>query len=290
MPELPEVETVRRGLEHYAVGRRVTAVVIIGARTVRRQEAAALVAALTGRRLAAARRFGKYLVVPLDDGPLDGAVNSGGAPGEALVIHLRMSGQLLRVTPDQPMSAHTHARLLLDDGNEIRFVDARTFGELFVASDLDAAGRPAALAALGPDPLIDGVDVERLQRLAASRRTTLKAFLLDQAVLAGIGNLYADEICFAARLRPTRPVAALRPIEWGRLATAIRAVLEAAVGARGSTLRDARYVDLLGDAGSYQDHHAVYGRSGEPCPRCGRAVCRTRVAGRSAHFCPGCQR
>ncbi len=287
MPELPEVETVRRGLERFVVGHSVHEVVVTGTRSVRRQHPDELVAALRGRQLRAARRWGKYLWIDLAD--------KGAPPGagvqSVLVCHLRMSGQLLKDAPPlRPPPPHTHVRLVLDDGSELRFVDPRTFGELFVTDELDLAGRPGMLARLGPDPLIEGIDACRLGELAAIRRVSLKAFLLDQKVLAGIGNLYADEICFAARLRPSRLASSLRGIEVGRLVAASIDVLSAAVAARGSTLRDARYVDLLGEAGHYQDHHAVYGRAGEPCPRCGRPILRTRLAGRSAHYCARCQR
>lgn len=278
MPELPEVETVRRGLERLAIGRRVLAVEVTGRRTVRRQSPEELVAGLTGRRLAGAGRRGKYLLVSLDDGAV-------------LVVHLRMSGQLLGVRPPlPPLPAHTHARLELDDGVELRFVDPRTFGELFVTDRLDRSGVPEVLRRLGPDPLVDGVDRDRLAGLAAHRRSSLKAFLLDQAVLAGIGNLYADEICFRARLRPTRPATSLRPGELTRLVAAVSEVLAEAVEARGSTLRDARYLDLSGKAGEYQLRHAVYGRAGLACPRCGRPVQQERLAGRSCCFCRACQR
>lgn len=286
MPELPEVETVRRGLERFVVGRSVREVLVTGRRSVRRQRPDELVAALYGRRLRAARRWGKYLWVALGDG---GASPEPGVPS-ALVCHLRMSGQLLKVCPPlPPPPPHTHVRLVLDDGSELRFVDPRTFGEMFVTHELDPAGRPGVLAGLGPDPLLEGVDGGRLGELAARRRVSLKAFLLDQKVLAGIGNLYADEICFAARLQPSRLVSSLGRAELRRLAAAIGEVLAAAVDARGSTLRDARYVDLLGEAGSYQDQHAVYGRAGEPCPRCGSPILSTRLVGRSAHYCARCQ-
>lgn len=260
-------------------------VFVTGTRSVRRQHPDELVAALRGRRLDAARRWGKYLWIALAE--------TGASPGPTavLVCHLRMSGQLLKVSPPlAPPPPHTHVRFVLDDESELRFVDPRTFGELFVTDELDQAGRPAVLAGLGPDPLLDGVDARRLGELAARRRVSLKALLLDQKVLAGIGNLYADEICFAARLRPGRLVSSLGRAEVARLAAAIGDVLAAAVAARGSTLRDARYVDLLGEAGSYQDHHAVYGRAGEPCPRCDRPILQTRLVGRSAHYCARCQR
>ncbi|HLI15617.1 MAG TPA: bifunctional DNA-formamidopyrimidine glycosylase/DNA-(apurinic or apyrimidinic site) lyase [Acidimicrobiales bacterium] len=281
MPELPEVETVRRGLERAVLGRRVVAVEVLGARSVRRQDAPAFRAALVGRRLVAARRRGKFLLVDLAPGR---------GPAEALVCHLRMSGQLLLVPPGAPRVAHTHVVLGLDDASELRFVDPRTFGELFVAPLDPASGLPAELRTLGPDPLADGLPTALLRRLLARRRTSLKAFLLDQRAVAGIGNLYADEICFAARLAPGRRTDSLSAREAARLAAAIAEVLSAAVAARGSSLRDGRYRDLGGEPGAYQDRHAVYGRAGAPCPRCARPVVRARIAGRSAHFCPACQR
>jgi formamidopyrimidine-DNA glycosylase len=278
MPELPEVETVRSDLERLVAGRRVTRVSVTGRRTIRRQSPDEFRAALSGRRLVTVGRRGKYLLVKLDDGAV-------------LVIHLRMSGQLLVVAPGSLAEAapHTHVVLGLDDDSELHFVDPRTFGELFVTSELAADGRPVALGALGVDPLVDGLDAELVQRLLGSRRTTLKALLLDQHVLAGVGNIYADEICFRAGIRPTRRTETVTGEEAARLSGAILAVLEEAVALRGSTLRDARYRDVSGAHGSFQHRHAVYGRQGAPCASCGATVLRERVAGRSAHFCPSCQ-
>ncbi len=277
MPELPEVETVRRGLERSVVGHQVTAVEVTGRRTVRRQSSAQFIEALTGRRLVSAGRRGKFLLVGLDD-------------GRTLVIHLRMSGQLLHVAdPGEPRPPHTHVRITLDDGSELRFVDPRTFGELFVAADHAADGRPLELAALGLDPLLDRLGPAGLSRLLANRRTSIKAFLLDQHALTGIGNLYADEILFRARLRPDRQAASLTATEVRRLTNAIRSVLTEAVELRGSSLRDARYRDLQGLMGEFQGRHAVYARAGEPCVRCGKPVERVTLAGRSSHFCAACQ-
>ncbi len=279
MPELPEVETVRRDLLARVVGRRIVSATVTGTRTVRRQTAAQLCAALEGRTVSDARRRGKYLFAPLDD-------------GAALVVHLRMSGQL-RLVPQRRVGAatdpHTHAVLSLDDGSELRFVDPRTFGELFVTSDLRPGGLPEALASLGVDPLTDGVDAAVLVRLLARARTTVKSFLLDQRRIAGIGNLYADEICFRAGVLPARRTETLQAREVRAIGEALTSVLDAAVRARGSTLRDARYRDLAGNHGSYQQHHCVYGRAGGPCPRCGATIVSSRVAGRSAHYCPTCQ-
>ena len=279
MPELPEVETVRRGLEQAVVGRRVTGVTVTGARSVRRQTPRELRHRLVGRRLVEASRKGKFLALLLDD-------------AQALVIHLRMSGQLLHVpTPRRvPKAPHTHVVARLDDGAELRFVDPRTFGEWWVTGDVGPDGRPTLFDALGPDPLADGLTRATLAARLAGRRTALKAALTDQRVVAGIGNIYADEICWRARVRPDRGCGSLTPDEVRELARHARRVLSAAVEHRGSSLRDARYRDLMGELGSYQLRHEVYDRAGEPCSRCGSPIERVRFGARSAYCCTSCQR
>jgi formamidopyrimidine-DNA glycosylase len=272
VPELPEVEVVRQGLVQEVAGREVTSVVVTGARTVRRQPAEALIDRLAGARLGEAGRIGKFLLVPLDDG------------AETLVIHLRMSGQLLLTVPEWPLARHTHAVLGLSDGRQLRFVDPRTFGELFVA--------PApveALAHLGPDPLSPGWSASVLARGLAGRVARLKLLLMDQRFVAGIGNIYSDEALFEARLRFDRPAGSLSGEEVGRLHRAVRKTLREAVSHRGSSLRDAQYVDLFGAPGDYQKRHRVYGREGEPCPRCGERVRRISLGGRSTFLCETCQ-
>lgn len=278
MPELPEVETVRRGLEEVLVGRRVRSLVVTGRRSVRRQPAAELAERVTGRRIERADRRGKWLAPPLDD-------------GQVLVVHLRMSGQLLHVAEPSsvPRLSHTHVVATLDDGAELRFVDPRTFGEWFVTAEVRDDGLPADFDRLGPDPFVETIGAHALGRRLAGRRSALKVALTDQRVLAGIGNLYADEICHSARLRPDRPCEALSPEEVGRLSRAVGRVLRAAVKARGSSLRDARYRDLMGELGAYQLAHRVYDRAGEPCGRCGTTVEKMRIGARVAYFCPGCQ-
>jgi formamidopyrimidine-DNA glycosylase len=275
MPELPEVETVRRGVEKAVVGATVRKVEVSGSRTVRRQPVAEFERLVKGRRVVAANRMGKYLLVPLDRG--------------TLVVHLRMSGQLvLHESEKAPLSPHTHARFSLDDGRELRFVDQRTFGELFVARkggiDLDTV-----LSGLGRDPLADEIDAAWLAEQTAGRRLSLKAFLLDQRRICGIGNIYADEICFAARLRPDRPVGTLGAAELAVLAESVGEVLARAVAEGGSSLKDERYRDVFGDLGRFQNSLCVYGRAGEECPRCAGEIVRTRLIGRSAYFCPDCQ-
>lgn len=277
MPELPEVETVRRGLERHVLGRKVLRVEVHGPRTVRRHDAKQLVDALEGRRITGVRRYGKFLVVDLE-------------ADKTLVIHLRMSGKL-RYAPGgtEDHEPHTHAVITFDGGDELRFIDPRTFGELFISAGTNEAGRPVELGSLGLDPYLEKVTVEKLEDLVTARRISLKAFLLDQAALAGIGNIYGDEICFAARLLPTRLVAGLTRRELASLAKAIDQVLNQAVASGGSSLRDASYRDIDGNLGSYQMKHAVYKRTGDKCPRCASAVESGTVRGRSAHWCPSCQ-
>ena len=272
MPELPEVEVVRQGLVREVAGREVTSVAVTGVRTVRRHAPEALIDRLRGARLGEAGRIGKFLLVPLDGG------------ADTLVIHLRMSGQLLLTAPDWPVAKHTHAVLGLSDGRQLRFVDPRTFGELFVAPS-----PVAALAHLGPDPLSAEWSATVLGRGLAGRTARLKLLLMDQRFVAGIGNIYSDEALFEARLRFDRPAGSLSVDEVGRLHRAVRKTLRDAVQHRGSSLRDAQYVDLFGAPGEYQNRHRVYGREGEPCPRCGGPVRRISLGGRSTFLCEACQ-
>jgi formamidopyrimidine-DNA glycosylase len=277
LPELPEVETLRRGVEMAVLGRTVDSVVVTGERSVRRQERAEFAGRLEHRTLSRARRRGKYLLVDLDD-------------GSVLVVHLRMSGQLLNVAAGAPLAPHTHAVIALDDASELRFVDPRTFGELFVSAALDDRCVPVELKNIGTDPLVEGVAAPLLAQRLKRRRTPLKAFLLDQREIAGIGNIYGDEICFAAKLRPDRRTDTLSRADVRRLVGAIDSVLAAAVEAGGSTLRDERYRDLFGAAGEFQVRHAVYDRAGEACQRCRGTVARQAISGRSSYFCGRCQR
>ncbi len=269
MPELPEVEVLRHDLEAEVVGRRVEQAVVRGARTVRRQERGTLEARLAGARLSGAGRAGKYLLLHLDGG------------AETLVVHLRMSGQLILADPSQPPRAHTHAVIRLSDGRELRFVDPRTFGELFVTREVPAP--------MGADPLDPGWRPEHLAGVTAGRQARLKALLMDQRRLAGLGNIYSDEALFAAGLRFDRPAGSLSGREVSRLHGAIVATLAAAVAHRGSTLSDGGYVDLYGRPGAHQDHHRVYAREGRPCSRCTRPVVRLRLGSRSTFLCEACQ-
>lgn len=278
MPELPEVETVRRGIERFAVGRRVDGVEIGRERTVRRTSPEAVIHGLTGTTIMAANRRGKYLLMPLDS-------------GDELMIHLRMSGQVLVAEDGAERPAHTHVVMHLDDGNELWFVDPRTFGEVVVFDPTNLAVEMPDLARLGPDPISEELDVRTLRNILRARRRLLKPLLLDQSLIAGIGNIYADEILHEARLRPDRISNELSTTSERRLHDAMHRILNEAIAAGGSSLGDAQYVDLLGASGSYQDAHAVYGRAGERCRTCGIGWIRHTVsAQRSTHFCPRCQR
>jgi formamidopyrimidine-DNA glycosylase len=278
VPELPEVETVRRGLERHLVGRRIVTVEVGRDRTVRRTSREALIAGLSDTVVEHADRRGKYLLLPLDS-------------GDTLMIHLRMSGQVLLAAGGSDRPAHTHVVMRLDDGREAWFVDPRTFGEVVVFDPDRVEVELPELARLGVDPIADPFDVDVLRAALGPSRRALKPMLLDQHVIAGIGNIYADEILHRARLRPGRAASSLDRRRVGELHRAIVDVLSEAIDAGGSTLSDAQYVDLMGEGGSYQDDHRVYGRAGERCSTCGRGwIQRVVTGGRGTHFCGVCQR
>jgi formamidopyrimidine-DNA glycosylase len=267
VPELPEVEVIRRDLAAEVAGRRVESVVVTGARSVRRQDPAELGRRLTGATLGPAGRVGKYLVIPVGT--------------DMLTVHLRMSGQLRLAPASEPRARHTHVVLALSDGRELRFVDQRTFGEFFMGG-VDELG-------LGPDPLDPAWTGERLGQLLDGRRARLKALLMDQRRLAGLGNIYSDEVLFEAGLRFDRLAGSLSAEEVARLHRTIGTVLAEAIEHRGSSLRDATYVDLFGRPGAHAPHHRVYGREGLPCVRCARPVVRLRLGNRSTFLCEVCQ-
>ena len=278
MPELPEVETVRRGLERFAVGRRVNGVEVGRERTVRRTSRQAVIDGLTDTTILAANRRGKYLLLPLDS-------------GDEVMIHLRMSGQVLVAAAGADRPPHTHVVIHLDDGNEMWFVDPRTFGEVVVFDPDHVDVEIPDLAKLGPDPIADEITLRDFRRILRRRHRQIKPLLLDQHVIAGIGNIYADEILHEARLRPDRLSDELSPASERRLHDAVHRILRQAIAQGGSTLGDAQYVDLFGDWGTYQHAHVVYGRTGERCTTCGVGwIRRTVSAQRSTHYCPRCQR
>jgi formamidopyrimidine-DNA glycosylase len=283
MPELPEVETVRRGLAAAMVGRRITGVTVHRG-DLRRPLPDDFVARLTGRRIVALRRRAKYLLVDLDDETV-------------LLAHLGMSGRML-VAQDGAGAApghntaggrHEHVIFALGNGTTIRFADPRRFG-LMVLTTRAALDTHPLIAGLGPEPTGEDFTGPVLAARLAGRRTPIKAALLDQRVVAGIGNIYACEALFAARLSPRRMAASVQGRRAARLADAIRSVLAAAIDAGGSSLRD--HVAPSGTLGYFQHAFAVYGREGAPCPdcRCAGGVRRMRQAGRSTFYCAMHQR
>lgn len=278
MPELPEVETVRRALAAEVVGRRVDVVEIGRDRVARRTSPDAIVTGLTGAGIERVDRRGKYLLISLDTGAI-------------VMIHLRMSGQLLLVAADIARPVHCHVAATLDDGRELRFVDPRTFGEVVVCAPGALDRLVPEISRLGPDPLIDGVDERYIRTAFLDRRRRLKSMLLDQSVIAGIGNIYGDEICHRARLRPDRPVDSIDRRGCARVSDAVSVVLAEAIARGGSTLGDAQYVGLDGAVGTYQFEHRVHARSGERCRTCGRGIVRRMsLDQRGTHWCPICQR
>jgi len=280
MPELPEVETVRRGIAAQVVGRRVERVEVGRERTVRRTSPQALIDGLTGATITAAERRGKYLLLPLDT-------------GDVVMVHLRMSGRLLVADAGATRPPHTHVVMHLSGRprQELWFVDPRTFGEVVVFDPDHADVQMPELARLGVDPVADGLGRDQLARLLRGRRRQLKPLLLDQSVIAGIGNIYCDESLHRARLRPDRLADSLTPREITRLHEAVTSVLAEAVEAGGSTLADTQHVDIEGQGGWFQVQHRVYDRAGQRCLTCGKAdIVRTVSGGRSTCHCPRCQR
>jgi formamidopyrimidine-DNA glycosylase len=277
MPELPEVETIRRDIEKEFVNKRIKKVDVTGARSVRRhQDVKEFVARTEGRKVTGTRRRGKYLLLKLDS-------------GDVLIAHLGMSGQLLRANPKEPVGKHTHVVLTFVGAPQLRFVDPRTFGELFVTAPDRLEDEVPELAHLGFDPIDEQMAWTSFGALLAARKTKLKPLLMDQRFVAGIGNIYADEILFSAGLRHDRNSDSLTPQEVRRLYRSVVETLQEAIKHRGSSLADEQYRDIFGDAGEFQRLHNVYDREGQACPRCRSTIVRIKANGRSSFFCPQCQ-
>ncbi|RMI06820.1 bifunctional DNA-formamidopyrimidine glycosylase/DNA-(apurinic or apyrimidinic site) lyase [Cellulomonas triticagri] len=301
MPELPEVETVRDGLERHVVGRTVRAAEVRRPYSVRRHLAgpADLAGRLAGRTLTAAVRRGKFLWLPLDHPGAPGTT-----PDDALLAHLGMSGQLLvRATAADVAAAehpHLRVRLLLDDGGALDFVDQRTFGHLSVVdleptaddrpggAGSDLALVPGPVAHIGRDLLDPAVDRDVVARAVRRRRTQVKRAVLDQTVVSGVGNIYADEGLWRARVHPLTPTADLDQATALRVLDGLAEVMGEAL-AQGGTSFDALYVNVNGASGYFDRSLAVYGQTDRPCPRCGTPVVRESFMNRSSHFCPVCQ-
>jgi len=288
MPELPEVEVVRRGLERWVAGRPVADVSVAHPRAIRRHLAGEgdFAARLRGRTIESARRRGKYLWLPLKGGG-----DADEPEQEALLAHLGMSGQLLVSDPGTAPERHLRVRLgFADGGPELRFVDQRTFGHLLVAPLVDGPfGRvPEPVAHIAPDPLEPAFDQDAFAARLRARRTGIKRALLDQSLISGIGNIYADEALWRARLHWARPTETLSRARIDELVAAVREVLHAALD-QGGTSFDHLYVNVNGESGYFSRFLAVYGRRDEPCPRCGAPIRREPFMNRSSYSCPRCQ-
>ncbi|HXN65180.1 MAG TPA: bifunctional DNA-formamidopyrimidine glycosylase/DNA-(apurinic or apyrimidinic site) lyase [Candidatus Acidoferrales bacterium] len=272
MPELPEVETIVRGLRA-AVSKRKIMSVRLG-KTDFIVEPAALAERLPGSRIAAVERYGKFISLTLEP--------AGGTPRFYFMIHLGMTGQIIPRASSAPIVPHTHVFLELDDGRELRYTDIRRFGQMFL---LPESGIAQFRTKLGTDPL-DITSREFVKRFR-SRRARIKALLVDQRVLRGMGNIYADESLWRARIHPEKIAATLKPAQLIALHRAVRRVLEDAIRLKGSSISD--FLDAEGRRGEYQLHHRVYGRAGKSCSRCKTTIRRIVVAGRGSYFCPRCQ-
>ena len=275
MPELPEVETVRRQLEPALVGRRFERVAIFDPRLVQPADPDEVARRLEGERVAAVERRGKYLIVRFES-------------GRALLVHLRMTGSLRHVAAGRTLEPDPYRRAVvsLDDGSDVGYRDVRRFGT-WVLLDRDET-EPYLASRLGEEPFARRFTAAALAERLASRRAPIKAAILDQRAVAGLGNIYADEALWRARIHPSRRAGALSAAEVARLHRAVRAALATGIERQGATLRD--YATPDGASGGMQHEFKVYGRAGEPCPRCGAAIAKTRAAGRGTWFCPRCQR
>jgi formamidopyrimidine-DNA glycosylase len=280
MPELPEVETIARGVDARVRGDRIVEAWFGSHREPFKNSAARQAKGLVERRIESVHRIGKHIVVELgaQGEQLD---KTGGQIAAQWIVHLGMTGRLLVTTPDAPVAKHTHARLTLASGRELRFVDPRRFGRL----EFRDLAKGNEFGGPGAEPLTIGG--EEFAKLFRGRKLAIKAALLNQTLLAGVGNIYADESLFRAGIRPRRRAGKLTRLELERLRKALKDVLEHAIRLGGSSVSD--YVDADGAKGFFQLEHNVYQRTGEPCRNCGSEIKRIVVAGRSTHYCAHCQ-
>jgi formamidopyrimidine-DNA glycosylase len=281
MPELPEVETVARGLRQAILGRRILSVTL--GKTDFIDDPAALEQHLPGRQIEAVERYGKFMLLRLSAVHGETLVTTNGDAAQAsLLVHLGMTGQLAPSPAGQPLEKHTHICLLLDDGRELRYTDARRFGRV---AYLTKALLADELIGFGADPL--EVSKEEFASRICVRRARIQALLLDQCVLRGVGNIYADESLWKAKIHPARLGVTLDRKQAETLRRVLQDILRKAIVLRGSSISD--FLDAEGEPGEYQRHHRAYGREGQSCYRCKTLIRRAIVAGRSSYFCPGCQ-
>jgi len=275
MPELPEVETIVRGLQSRVAGDRISSVWIGSRKQPLKSSAAKIVATLTGKKIARVHRMGKHIVLDL----VTSAASSKKIPDAQWVVHLGMTGRMLVCEPEIETVKHTHLSATLASGRELRFIDARMFGKLAVAV-------PGNFDPGGVEPL--EVDPAVFQELFRGRKTPIKSALLNQKLLRGVGNIYADEALARVGIRPRRKASAISREDLTKLHGAVQAVLREAIKLGGSSVSD--YVGADGEEGFFQLQHRVYGREGEPCLVCATPIQRVVIGGRSSHFCPKCQK
>jgi formamidopyrimidine-DNA glycosylase len=271
MPELPEVETVVRGLRAEIVGRTVTDIKVLWTRSIVPPDLDTFTRRLTGQAITNIERRGKWVVMALSG-------------DDTLLIHLRMSGRLVLESEAYLDNRHLRVLFLLDDGRRLSFIDQRKFGRIHLTNAPNLV-----LGSLGPEPLSEEFTPKRLKEMLRSRHGRIKPLLLDQRFLAGLGNIYTDEALWQAQIHPLRPADTLTPAEVTRLHKAIRVVLTSAIASGGTTLEDEVYRQADGQAGEFAGKLAAYGRAGQPCPRCGQTIERIKVSQRGTHFCPRCQ-
>ena len=278
MPELPEVETVRRGLNKLTVNQPIQGGKVLLARTLAYPpDIEQFWQGITGKAIASWQRRGKYLLAQLES-------QSAGWLG----VHLRMTGQLLWLSQDSPLQKHTRIRLFFANNKELRFVDTRTFGKVwYVPPHAEVQSIITGLQKLGPEPFAADFSLEYFARKLSNRRRHIKTLLLDQSIVAGIGNIYADEALFKSRILPDTIAADLTTKQITRLHQAIIDVLQTSIDKGGTTFSD--FLNLLGVSGNYGDAALVYGRTGEPCRICSTTIEKIKLGGRSSHFCPSCQ-
>lgn len=274
MPELPEVETIRRTLEKKLPGNHITDVEITWPKAIRSPQPERFLEAVRGKEIKSLSRRGKYLLIHLSENLV-------------LLVHMRMTGRLTYCTPQDPILKHTHVVFKLSNGHELRFSDARKFGRISLVPTPLLKEIPE-LKNLGPEPLDKSFTRDTLRKSMRRRRSRLKTLLLDQTFLAGLGNIYADEVLHRARLHPERLATNLNQREVGRLYRSIREVLQEAITHRGTTIRD--YVDGNGNEGYFQKLLRVYGRENKPCFKCGKPISKVKINGRSTYYCSQCQK
>ncbi|MDK2821412.1 MAG: formamidopyrimidine-DNA glycosylase [Clostridia bacterium] len=274
MPELPEVETVKRTLTPYLINKRIARVKIYHPGVITIPDPDTFSNLITEKIIKSLGRRGKYIIFHLSE-------------GYCLIGHLRMTGQLTLTSPDAPLLPHTHVVFTLDNDSQLRWVDTRRFGRLYLVKE-EELSTTAGLKKLGPEPLDPAFKVKDLANICSGRKKPIKQVLLDQTLIAGIGNIYADEMLFLAGVDPRRAASSLTLEEIKRLYEAMKTSLEQGIKNNGTSIRD--YVDGSGKRGSNQDFLKVYGRANKPCLFCGEPLLRIKIGGRSTHFCSHCQK